>query len=136
MQARGTTGTTSFYLVLTHYPPSITIPGTSDGPGTTASDERQTLLQYTRASIQQLCLGIPKARHKQTAEQRKYKKEFNKKVQLSIIVRPDDNMYTDCPPRRVRRPDSRSTDLVTECSKNVEDTVTECLCFRTGSMTC
>lgn len=52
---------------------------------------------------------VDSAEHKQTAAQKELKKDFEKKVQLCTEVPPEGQVYTDCPPRAVQRPESAVT---------------------------
>lgn len=92
-QVHQTTGTTPFHLVLTRHPPSITLPGTADRPGTLASDERLTPVQHNRAVVQRPRYAMKRAGHKQTAAQRRYKENFEKKVRFWIEVQSGDQIY-------------------------------------------
>lgn len=94
------------------HPPSITLPGTSNRPGTPTLDECQTPVQYKRATNQQLRYASEKAERKQTTAQRKCTEDFDKKVRFWVEVQPNDQVYNDRPPRRVQRSKSETTDLL------------------------
>lgn len=115
-------------MVLTLLPPSITLPGTSDPPGTPSLDEHLISVQYKRAVTQRLSYAMERFGHKQTTLQRRYKMTSDKQARFRIEVQPGDKIYIDRPPGRVQRPESGTTDPLTVYSDNLEETVTEGSC--------
>lgn len=68
---------------------------------------------------------MKKTAHKLTVAQRKCKEDSEKKVRFQIEAEPGDRVYIDRLPRRVQRPESRTTDPLTGYSENFEESATK-----------
>ena len=105
-QVHRSTETTPFDLVLTRPLSDLTLPSTVPQDEGNHREDRQTPVQYKRATLRKLCDAPDRARTKLTASQKRYKDDFDKKVCFGPVVRAGDFVYVDrlpCPFKSVER---------------------------------
>ena len=98
-QVHQSTETTPFDLVPTRPPSGLALPGTVLQDAVSNTEDRQTLVQYERATLRKLRDALGRTRVKLTAAQRRCKTDFDQKVRFRPVIAVGDFVCVDRPPR-------------------------------------
>ena len=105
MQVHRTTGTTPFDLVLTRHPPNIVMSDRPSATPPTIPDTELSTAQLKRHILRRLRQSLAQAQVRTTEAQKRYKADFDQKVQRTLTVKAGDYVFVDRAPGTVEEDD-------------------------------